>query len=66
VYDIRVVRHEDGWIYGPFCTERKDPKVPLWDTSAAVAQCGIARNQGLEELGAAAGFADENHRSRGM
>jgi len=28
VYDIRVVRHEDGWIYGLFCTERKDRKVP--------------------------------------
>ncbi len=40
VYDIRVVRHEDGWIYGLFCTERKDPKAPTWDTSSAVAQCG--------------------------
>ncbi len=48
VYDIRVVRHEDGWIYGLFCTERKDPKVPLWDTSAAVAQCGIARTKDLK------------------
>ena len=47
VYDIRVVRHEDGWIYGLFCTERKDPKVPLWDTSAAVAQCGLARTKDL-------------------
>jgi len=48
VYDIRVVRHEDGWIYGLFCTERKDPQVPLWDTSAAVAQCGIARTKDLK------------------
>jgi len=48
VYDIRVVRHEDGWIYGLFCTERKDPKVPLWDTSSAVAQCGIARTKDLK------------------
>jgi 4-O-beta-D-mannosyl-D-glucose phosphorylase len=47
VYDIRVVRHEDGWIYGLFCTERKDPKVPAWDTSSAVAQCGIARTKDL-------------------
>lgn len=47
VYDIRVVKHEDGWIYGLFCTERKDPKVPLWDTSSAVAQCGIARTRDL-------------------
>ena len=45
VYDIRVVRHEDGWIYGLFCTERKDPKAPAWDTSSAVAQCGIVRTK---------------------
>jgi 4-O-beta-D-mannosyl-D-glucose phosphorylase len=47
VYDIRVVKHEDGWIYGLFCTERKDPKVPAWDTSSAAAQCGIARTKDL-------------------
>lgn len=48
VYDIRVVRHEDGWIYGLFCTERKDPRAPTWDTSSAVAQCGIARTKDLK------------------
>ena len=48
VYDVRVTRHEDGWIYGLFCTERKDPKVPSWDTSSAVAQCGIARTKDLK------------------
>jgi 4-O-beta-D-mannosyl-D-glucose phosphorylase len=48
VYDIRVVKHEDGWIYGLFCTERKDPKVPAWDTSSAVAQCGLVRTKDLE------------------
>jgi 4-O-beta-D-mannosyl-D-glucose phosphorylase len=48
VYDIRVVQHEDGWIYGLFCTERKDPKVPAWDTSSAVAQCGLVRTKDLE------------------
>jgi len=47
VYDMRLVLHEDGWIYGLFCTERKDPKVPAWDTSSAVAQCGIARTHDL-------------------
>ena len=47
VYDIRVTRHEDDWIYGLFCTERKDPKAPQWDTSSAVAQCGIARTRDL-------------------
>jgi len=48
IYDIRVVKHEDGWIYGTFCTERKDPKTPTWDTSSAVAQCGIARTRDLQ------------------
>jgi 4-O-beta-D-mannosyl-D-glucose phosphorylase len=45
VYDMRLVRHEDGWIYGLFCTERKDPKAPAGDTSSAVAQCGIVRTK---------------------
>ncbi len=48
VYDVRLVRHEDGWVYGLFCTERKDPKAPSWDTSSAVAQCGIARTKDLK------------------
>ncbi|MGA7833349.1 MAG: glycosidase [Terracidiphilus sp.] len=48
VYDMRLVKHEDGWIYGLFCTERKDPKMPQWDTSSAVAQCGIARTKDLK------------------
>lgn len=48
VYDIRLTQHEDGWIYGLFCTERKDPSVPAGDTSSAVAQCGIARTQDLK------------------
>jgi 4-O-beta-D-mannosyl-D-glucose phosphorylase len=48
IYDMRVVHHEDGWIYGLFCTERKDPKAPSWDTSSAVAQCGIARTKDLK------------------
>ena len=47
VYDMRVVKHEDGWVYGLFCTERKDPQAPAWDTSSAVAQCGIARTRDL-------------------
>lgn len=45
VYDIRFVKHEDGWIYGLFCTERKDPDSTPSDTSAANAQCGIARTK---------------------
>lgn len=45
VYDIRMVKHEDGWIYGLFCTERKDRNNP--DLSAAVAQAGLARTKDL-------------------
>jgi len=48
VYDIRLVAHEDGWIYGLFCTERRDPKASEGDQSAAIAQCGIARTKDLE------------------
>ena len=48
VYDMRLTRHEDGWIYGLFCTERKDPSAPPGDESAAVAQCGIARTKDLD------------------
>lgn len=47
VYDMRLVQHEDGWIYGLFCTERRDPKAPEGDQSAAIAQCGIARTKDL-------------------
>lgn len=47
VYDMRLTRHEDGWIYGVFCTERKDPDRPD-DLTAAVAQCGIARTKDLK------------------
>jgi 4-O-beta-D-mannosyl-D-glucose phosphorylase len=47
IYDMRLVEHEDGWIYGLFCTERRDPNAPEGDQSAAVAQCGIARTKNL-------------------
>ncbi|MDR3527074.1 MAG: glycosidase [Rhizomicrobium sp.] len=46
VYDMRLTAHEDGWIYGLFCTERKDLSLPN-DASAADAQCGIARTKDL-------------------
>jgi len=49
VYDMRLVRHADGWIYGLFCTERKDPKAAPGDLSSAIAQCGIARTKDLIE-----------------
>jgi 4-O-beta-D-mannosyl-D-glucose phosphorylase len=49
VYDMRLVHHEDGWVYGIFCTERKDPDAPAGDQSAAIAQCGIARTKDLKK-----------------
>lgn len=45
VYDMRLVKHEDGWIYGIFCTERKDPENT--DTTAAIANAGIVRTKDL-------------------
>lgn len=48
IYDMRLVQHEDGWIYGIFCTERRDPKAAPGDQSAAIAQCGIARTHDLK------------------
>lgn len=45
IYDMRVVQHEDGWIYGVFCTERRDPNAAPGDQSAAVAQAAIARTK---------------------
>jgi 4-O-beta-D-mannosyl-D-glucose phosphorylase len=47
-YDLRLVPHEDGWIYGLFCVESKDPTAPKGDTSAAIAQAGIARTKDLK------------------
>lgn len=46
VYDMRLTRHEDGWIYGLFCVERHDDTKP-GDLSAATAACGIARTHDL-------------------
>jgi 4-O-beta-D-mannosyl-D-glucose phosphorylase len=47
VYDMRLTQHEDGFVYGLFCTERKDAERPQ-DTSAAVAACGIVRTRDFE------------------
>jgi 4-O-beta-D-mannosyl-D-glucose phosphorylase len=48
VYDMRLTQHEDGFLYGLFCTEKKDPNAPAGDQSAAVAQCGIVRTKDLK------------------
>jgi 4-O-beta-D-mannosyl-D-glucose phosphorylase len=47
VYDMRLTAHEDGWIYGIFCSERKDPNAPAGDLSSAVAKAGIVRTKDL-------------------
>lgn len=47
VYDMRLVKHEDGWIYGIFCSERKDANAAAGDLSSAIAQAGIARSKDL-------------------
>ena len=47
IYDMRLIEHEDGWIYGLFCTERKDPNAAPGDHSSAIAQCGIARTKDM-------------------
>lgn len=46
VYDMRLTKHEDGWIYGVFCSESKDQENP--DLSAAVAAAGIVRTKDLK------------------
>lgn len=47
VYDMRLTQHEDGWIYGIFCVERKDHSQP-GDLSAATASAGVARTKDLK------------------
>lgn len=47
-YDMRLVLHEDGYVYGIFCTEKKDLSAPAGDTSSAIANAGIIRSKDLE------------------
>ena len=47
VYDMRLIHHEDGYVYGIFCTERKDLSAPKGDTSIAIANAGIVRTKDL-------------------
>lgn len=47
VYDMRLTAHEDGWVYGIFCSERHDPAAAPGDLSSAVAKAGIVRTRDL-------------------
>lgn len=49
VYDMRLTAHEDGWIYGIFCVERRDPSAAAGDLSSAMATAGIVRTRDLKE-----------------
>lgn len=49
MYDMRLTAHEDGWIYGVYCSERKDPDAPPEDTSSAVTQAGLVRTSDLKK-----------------
>lgn len=48
IYDMRLTAHEDGWVYGIFCAERKDSSAPPGDLSAATASAGIVRTKDLK------------------
>lgn len=47
VYDIRLTRHEDGWLYGIFCSEKQDLHISGSSTGAAMASAGIIRTKDL-------------------
>lgn len=48
VYDMRLTGHEDGWIYGIFCAERRDETARKGDLSSAVAEAGVVRTKDLK------------------
>ena len=48
VYDMRLTKHEDGWLYGIFCSESKDPDAPAGDLTSAIAAAGIIRSRDLK------------------
>nr|WP_101690499.1 glycosidase [Dysgonomonas massiliensis] len=49
VYDMRLTKHEDGWIYGLFCSEMQDKNAPLGDISSAIASTGVVRTKDLKK-----------------
>ena len=48
VYDMRLTKHEDGWIYGIFCSESRDPRAPAGVLTSAIAAAGIIRTKDLK------------------
>ncbi|WP_369793893.1 glycosidase [Prevotella sp. 10(H)] len=48
IYDMRLTAHEDGWIYGIFCSERKDSNAPKGNQSSAIAAAGIVRTKNMK------------------
>lgn len=49
MYDMRLVQHEDGFIYGIYCSESKDQEAPANDTSSAIAKAGLVRTKDLKK-----------------
>ena len=66
LYDMRLVLHEDGWIYGVFCTERRDSAMPEADQSSAIAQCGIIRSKDMLEWERLADFKTNSAQQRNV
>jgi 4-O-beta-D-mannosyl-D-glucose phosphorylase len=66
VYDMRLTKHQDGSIYGLFCSERKDPAAPKGDTSSAVAQCGIVRTRDFKKWERLADFGSRSPQQRNV
>ncbi len=66
LYDMRLTLHEDGWIYGLFCAERKDPAAAPYDTTAAIARCGIARTKDLKTWQRFPDLKTKSHQQRNV
>lgn len=66
LYDARLTKHEDGYIYAIFCAERKDPEAPASDTSSAVAAAGIARTKDLKNWERLADLKTESPQQRNV
>ena len=66
VYDMRLTQHEDGWIYGVFCSESRDPDAPKGDLTSAVAKAGIVRTKDLKEWERLPNLVTVSHQQRNV